>query len=105
MYSFQNDHIVRGPLCRLIGLIDLLQREEMSKDGQKILGMLLFEVRQMENVTLMISAALGDYENKLEELIDGFNYEIYPNANDENNTDKYHHIAVHDEQYVGRANG
>jgi hypothetical protein len=67
-YSFHNDHIMRGPLCRAMGLIDLLKRENLQDDLRKMLDMLQYEVRQMENVTFMISKMLDDHEHKLETI-------------------------------------
>lgn len=65
-YSFQNDHIMRGPLCRAVGLIDLLKRERLEPELRKMLDMLLYELRQIENITFMISKILEDHEEQLE---------------------------------------
>ncbi len=65
-YSFQNDHIMRGPLCRALGLVDLLKREGLEPELRKILDMLLFEIRQIENITLIISKVLEDHETFLQ---------------------------------------
>lgn len=64
-YSFHNDHIMRGPLCRVMGLIDLLKREQVTKETQKILEMLIHEVEQVINVTYIISRNINDHEEKL----------------------------------------
>jgi signal transduction histidine kinase len=68
-YSFHNDHIMRGPLCRVMGLIDLLKKENLSPDARKMIDMLQHEARQMENVTFMISKMLEDHEDRLQEHI------------------------------------
>lgn len=68
-YSFHNDHIVRGPLCRLLGLIDLLKRESVNPDAAKLLQMILNELEQIENATIEISRNLTIEENSLEEMI------------------------------------
>lgn len=65
-YRFQNDHIMRGPLCRAVGMIDLLKREHLEPDLRKMLDMLLYELRQIENITFMISKVLEDHEGHLE---------------------------------------
>jgi hypothetical protein len=68
-YSFLNDHIMRGPLCRTMGLIDLLKMENLNGDTKRLLDMLMHEVRQMENVTFMISKMLDDHDDKLQKSI------------------------------------
>lgn len=69
-FSFHNDHIMRGPLCRAMGLVNLLKRENLNSEASNILDMLRHELTQMENVTLMISKMLDDHENNLEDRID-----------------------------------
>jgi len=68
-YSFHNDHIVRGPLCRVLGLIDLLKREEVNPDVRKLLDMVLQEVEQIENATITVSRELNVQEKNLEQTI------------------------------------
>ena len=68
-YSFHNDHIVRGPLCRVLGLIDLLKREEVNPDVRKLLEMVLQEVEQIENATITVSRELNVQEKNLEQTI------------------------------------
>ncbi|HYF69525.1 MAG TPA: hypothetical protein VD884_15375 [Ohtaekwangia sp.] len=73
-YSFHNDHIVRGPLCRLLGLVDLLKREDVNPDVRKLLEMVLHEVEQIENVTIAISRELTVQEKNLEQTINELKY-------------------------------
>lgn len=64
-YVFQNDHIMRGPLCRAMGLLELLTREKLTPEGQKLLGMLKHEIRDIENVTFLIGKILEDHRESL----------------------------------------
>jgi len=64
-YSFHNDHVMRGPLCRVLGLIDLLKREHVTKETQRLLEMLFHEVEQIMNVTYIISRSIDEHEDKL----------------------------------------
>lgn len=64
-FSFHNDHIMRGPLCRIMGLIDILKREQVTKETQRILEMLIHEVEQVINVTYIISRNINEHEEKL----------------------------------------
>lgn len=73
-YSFHNDHIVRGPLCRLLGLVDLLKREDVKPDVRKLLEMVLHEVEQIENVTIVVSRELNAQEKNLEKTINELKY-------------------------------
>ena len=73
-YSFHNDHIVRGPLCRLLGLVDLLKREEVNPDVRKLLEMVLHEVEQIEDVTIVVSRELTAQEKNLEQTINELKY-------------------------------
>ena len=68
-YSFHNDHIVRGPLCRAVGLTHLLTREKVSGDLKELLDMLMVEVRQLEEATITISRNMGVYEDNMQRLI------------------------------------
>ena len=65
-FSFHNDHIIRGPLCRAMGLVNLLKKESLSTEVNSMVDMLRHELRQMENVTLMISKMLDDNEKRFE---------------------------------------
>lgn len=73
-YSFHNDHIVRGPLCRLLGLVDLLKREDVNPDVRKLLEMVLHEVEQIEDVTIAVSRELTVQEKNLEQTINELKY-------------------------------
>lgn len=73
-YSFHNDHIVRGPLCRLLGLVDLLKREDVNPDVRRLLEMVLHEVEQIEDVTIAVSRELNVQEKNLEQTINELKY-------------------------------
>jgi len=64
-YSFHNDHVMRGPLCRVLGLIDLLKREHVTQETKRLLEKLFHEVEQIMNVTYIISRSIDEHEDKL----------------------------------------
>lgn len=64
-FSFQNSHVMRGPLCRALGLVNLLKRENLSGEARRLQEMLYHELTQMENVTVIVSRMLDKYEREL----------------------------------------
>lgn len=57
-YLFMNNHIMRGPLCRALGLINLLQHERDEERKGEILIKLIDEVKQIDVATKVISKSI-----------------------------------------------
>jgi hypothetical protein len=65
VYRFHNDHIMRGPLCRVMGLIELLNYEKLPQSARELIIMLNEEINTIEKVTVSISHTLNRHEDKI----------------------------------------
>ncbi|MCX2742778.1 tetratricopeptide repeat protein [Mangrovivirga sp. M17] len=63
-YSFMNAHKIRGPLARVIGLINLMNDKNDNKDYDIIIPMLVKEVKELEFVVKSIRDLLEKEELK-----------------------------------------
>ncbi|WP_175402747.1 tetratricopeptide repeat protein [Mangrovivirga cuniculi] len=63
-YSFMNAHKIRGPLARVIGLVNLMNDKNENKDYDIIIPMLVKEVKDLEIVVKSIRNLLEKEELK-----------------------------------------
>lgn len=66
IYRFHNDHIMRGPLCRALGLLELLNYEKLPQSARELIIMLNDEINAVEKVTIAISRTLNRHEEELD---------------------------------------
>ncbi len=59
-YAFINAHLLRGPLCRVKGVANLLQMEEMKKDFEMLLGKMQIAVNELDEVVGKINQTLEE---------------------------------------------
>lgn len=64
-YSFKNNHIMRGPLCRVAGLINLLNHENLDDETRNLLRLLLEEVEEIDRITKSIARMLNECERQI----------------------------------------
>ncbi|RAW00537.1 hypothetical protein [Pseudochryseolinea flava] len=74
VYRFHNDHIMRGPVCRALGLLELLNYEKLPQSARELIIMLNDEINTIEKVTVAISRTLNRHEEKNELLNNVENY-------------------------------
>lgn len=68
-YSYMNSHIFRGPVCRLLGLLQLMKVEK-DEEGKVLLQQYLYqEVESIDNVVKDISKILYEKDEELLEDI------------------------------------
>jgi PAS domain S-box-containing protein len=62
-YAFINSHLLRGPLCRLLGLIQLLSYTDISEADSELLRYLRMAGEEIDNVVEKINLAIekGSY--------------------------------------------
>jgi hypothetical protein len=66
-YFFLNDHIMRGPLCRAMGLIDLMQRDDKDDCREELLKKLLHEIKQIDVATKVIAMTIEKLSGSTEQ--------------------------------------
>lgn len=64
-YNFINDHELRGPLCRISGLLQLLSIEKGEAEKQKIIDLLTNTANELDLATRKLSLILNQ-ENQTE---------------------------------------
>ncbi|HVD96610.1 MAG TPA: hypothetical protein VNB90_00305 [Cytophagaceae bacterium] len=64
MYAYMNSHVFRGPVCRIQGILNLLEIEKDEKMRLELNGYLLNEVKEIDKVVKDISLLL--YESNPE---------------------------------------
>jgi signal transduction histidine kinase len=69
-YAFHNDQMLRGPLFRVKGMLQLFQRESWPAGQQKLLEIVQAEVDQMEQSSNTMARMLEEHEAHLQRLID-----------------------------------
>ncbi len=62
-YAFINSHLLRGPLCRLLGLVELLNYTDISKADSELLSYLKMASLELDTVVSRINSAIekGSY--------------------------------------------
>jgi signal transduction histidine kinase len=70
-YTFHNDQMLRGPLFRVKGMLQLFRKELWSADQQKLLEILQGEVEQMEKASSTMARMLEEHEARIQRLIEG----------------------------------
>ncbi|SKC46673.1 coiled-coil domain-containing protein [Ohtaekwangia koreensis] len=68
-YAFINSHLLRGPLCSILGLINLLNKTSLSENEKEILRHLKESSHNLDDVVSKISKALTDGPELDRELI------------------------------------
>jgi len=58
-YAFINSHLLRGPLSRILGLINLMEHDKTMKEGE-ILGLLRKSGEELDQVVSKINTAISD---------------------------------------------
>ncbi len=59
-YAFINAHLLRGPLCRVKGLANLLEMDEMKNDFEILLQRMQLSVKELDDVVLRINQTLEE---------------------------------------------
>lgn len=57
-YAFINSHILRGPLSRILGLINLMEHTEMSSSEQELINHLKLSGEELDDVVKKINQAI-----------------------------------------------
>jgi signal transduction histidine kinase len=70
-YAFHNDQMLRGPLFRVKGMLQLFQQESWSAGQQKLLEILQAEVAQMEESSRAMARVLEEQEAHIQRLMEG----------------------------------
>ena len=70
-YTFHNDQMLRGPLFRVKGMLQLFKKESWPAGQQKLLEILQGEVEQMERSGNAMASMLAGYEARVQALIKG----------------------------------
>ena len=58
-FAFTNAHHIRGPICRLLGLQNLLAVTTDEEEVRKIAQYMTFSVEELDNITRKTSAELN----------------------------------------------
>lgn len=64
-YSFKNNHIMRGPLCRVAGLVNLLKHENINNETKNLIHLLVNEVEEIDEITKSIARMLNECEKRI----------------------------------------
>jgi hypothetical protein len=64
-YYFHHDHIVRGPLCRAQGLVNLLEYKNLPEDLEDIVSKLKNELQELNKGTFLLSDFINVIEHKI----------------------------------------
>ncbi|MBT1708701.1 hypothetical protein KK062_10725 [Fulvivirgaceae bacterium PWU5] len=70
-YAFHNDQMLRGPLFRVKGMLQLFKKESWPAGQQKLLEILQGEVEQMEQASSTMARMLKEHEARIQQLIEG----------------------------------
>jgi GAF domain len=67
-YAFINSHLLRGPLCRLLGLINLIEHTEIQNKEKDLIGHLRLSGEELDEVVKKINSAIekGGHFNRQE---------------------------------------
>lgn len=57
-YAFINSHLLRGPLARILGIVDLLERSKITAEQEKYIQHLLAASAELDEVITKINKAL-----------------------------------------------
>jgi hypothetical protein len=57
-YAFINSHILRGPLCRILGLISLIEHSEIKSKEQELINHLRLSGEELDDVVKKINKAI-----------------------------------------------
>ncbi|MDN4166131.1 hypothetical protein QWY31_11500 [Cytophagales bacterium LB-30] len=60
-FSFYNDHVLRGPLCRIAGLISLLNMEKEEENRKKIIKCLAEAADEIDAASRTLTCLLNKY--------------------------------------------
>ena len=60
-FSFYNDHVLRGPLCRIAGLVSLLHMEKEEENKQKIIQSLAEAAAEIDAASRTLTCLLNKY--------------------------------------------
>ena len=69
-YAFHNEQMLRGPLFRVKGMLQLFKQESWPAGQQKLLEIVQAEVDQMEQSSKTMARMLAEHEAHLQRLID-----------------------------------
>lgn len=69
-YAYHNDQMLRGPLFRVKGMLQLFKTESWPAGQQKLLEIVQAEVDQMEESSHAMARLLEEHEAHLQRLID-----------------------------------
>lgn len=70
-YAFHNDQMLRGPLFRVKGMLQLFKKESWPAGQQKLLEILQAEVAQMEQSAGTMARMLAGHEARVQALMKG----------------------------------
>lgn len=60
-FSFYNDHVLRGPLCRIAGLVSLLHIEKEEENKKKIIQNLSEAAAEIDAASRSLTCLLNKY--------------------------------------------
>jgi DNA-binding NtrC family response regulator len=64
-YAFQNSHNVRGPLARIMGLVDIMKRDPEIIPEERLIDQLDQSANELDNVIRKITITLADKSGQL----------------------------------------
>jgi len=59
-YAFINSHLLRAPLCNILGLVNILEKTELTKKEQEVVIMLKEASTQLDDVVSKINKAIDE---------------------------------------------
>jgi signal transduction histidine kinase len=62
-YAFFTAHEVRGPLARILGLVDLVKVKELNHEREEIISRLQIAANELDEIIRTVSRKLEDKSN------------------------------------------
>ena len=69
-YAFHNEQMLRGPLFRIKGMLQLFKQESWPAGQQKLLEIVQAEVEQMELSGSTMARMLEEHDARIQRLIE-----------------------------------